>query len=147
LLDAHCELLAGLEFDNVEAGRLRKALIDCVAHGLRESVEIEAELKTLGFERLLVHTAALTVPGHFWVRRDAAFPDVRDGFLHTVALHHKNRALHKELKHAEAALDRDFTEENWARLTDIKAQIAAMEGTEAVIEGFGASSGRTSRAV
>ncbi|WP_448953106.1 DNA primase [Labrys neptuniae] len=145
LLDDHCEALAGLEFTNVEAGRLRQAVIDCVAHGLRESLEIETELKLLGFERLLAHIAALILPMHFWVRRDAAFPDVRDGFEHTVALHHKYRTLHKELRHAEAALDRDFTEENWARLTDIKAQIAAMEGTEAMIEGFGASSGRGSR--
>ena len=147
LLDDHCELLAGLEFENIEASRLRQALVDCVAHGLRESVAVEAELMLQGFERLLGHIAALSGPTHFWVRRDAAFPDVRDGFVHAVALHHKNRTLHKELRLAQAAMDQDFTEENWARLTDIKAQIAAMEGTEATIEGFGASSGRTSRAV
>jgi len=147
LLDEHCELLAELEFDNAEANRLRQALIDCMAHGSRESVEIEGELLALGFERLLQHIASVSVPTHFWVRRDAAFPDVRDGFMHAVALHRKNRTLHKELRFAQAAMEQDFTEENFARLQDIKAQIAAMEGTEAMIEGFGASSGRASRAM
>jgi DNA primase len=147
LLDQHCELLAELEFDNAEANRLRQALIDCMAHGSRESVEIEGELLALGFERLLQHIASVSVPTHFWVRRDAAFPDVRDGFMHAVALHRKNRTLHKELRFAQAAMEQDFTEENFARLQDIKAQIAAMEGTEAMIEGFGASSGRASRAM
>ncbi|WP_413988584.1 DNA primase [Labrys okinawensis] len=145
LLDDHCELLAGLEFDNAETNRLRQALIDCVAHGLRESPEIETELLGLGFERLLHQITSASALGHFWVRRDAAFPDVRDGFVHAVALHHKNRTLHKELRLAAAALEQDLTDENFARLQDIKAQIATMEGTEAMIEGFGASSGRLSR--
>ncbi|GLS19520.1 DNA primase [Labrys miyagiensis] len=145
LLDDHCELLAGLEFDNAETNRLRQALIDCVAHGLRESPEIETELLGLGFERLLHQITSASALGHFWVRRDAAFPDVRDGFVHAVALHHKNRTLHKELRLAATALEQDLTDENFARLQDIKAQIATMEGTEAMIEGFGASSGRSSR--
>ncbi|CAM5764295.1 DNA primase [Labrys miyagiensis] len=147
LLDDHCELLAEIEFDNAEANRLRQALIDCVAHGLHESPEIEVELHGLGFERLLHYITSVSAPTHFWVRRDAAFPDVRDGFVHAVALHHKNRTLHKELRLAAAALEQDLTDENFARLQDIKAQIATMEGTEATIEGFGASSGRASRAM
>jgi DNA primase len=147
LLDTHCELLAELEFDNAEANRLRQALIDCVAHGLRESPEIVIQLLGLGFERLLQQIASVSGPTHFWVRPDAAFTDVRDGFVHAVALHHKNRTLNKELRLAQAAMDQDFTEENFARLRNIKSQIEAMEGTEATIEGFGASSGRTSRAM
>jgi DNA primase len=145
LLDDHCEMLARLEFDNAEAHRLRQALIDCVAHGLRESPDIVAQLISLGFERLLQHITAFSGLGHFWVRPDAAFPDVRDGFVHAVALHHKYRTLNKELRLAAAALERDFTDENFARLQDIKAQIATIEGTEATIDGFGASSGRAVR--
>lgn len=147
LLDHHCETLAELEFDNAEANRLRGALIDCAANGLRESLEIVTQLESLGFERLLAHITATSAPTHFWVRRDAAFSDVQQGFMHVVTLHHKSRTLNRELRLAAAALEQDFTQENFAQLTDIKAQIAAMEGLEATIDGFGASSGRAARAM
>jgi DNA primase len=62
-----------------------------------------------------------------------------------LTLHRKMRTLHRELKLAAAALERDLTDENFARLSDIKVQIAAIEGAEATIEGFGASSGRAAR--
>ncbi|MDQ0392146.1 DNA primase [Labrys monachus] len=147
LLDHHCETLAELEFDNAEANRLRQALIDCAAHGQRESPVITAQLHVLGFERLLAHISAASAPTHFWVRHDAAFSDVQQGFMHVVTLHHKSRTLHKELRLAAAALEQDFTQENFAHLTEIKAQLAAMEGMEATIDGFGASSGRAARAM
>ena len=47
---------------------------------------------------------------------------------------------------AEAALPLDLSDENFARLADIKQQLAKSEGTEALIEGFGAPSGRGVRA-
>ena len=37
------------------------------------------------------------------------------------------------------------SEENFAWLRDVQAQLAALEGTEAMIEGFGLSSGRPVR--
>jgi DNA primase len=64
-----------------------------------------------------------------------------------VTLHRKMRTLNRELKLAAAAFERDLTDENFAHLTDIKTQIAAVEGAEATIEGFGLSSGRSVRAM
>ena len=136
LLDHHCETLAEIEFDNAEANHLRQALVDCAAGGLRESLEIEAHLRALGFERLLAHIDHMSAPTHLWVRRDAAFHDVQDRFIRVVTLHHKFRTLNKELRLAAAALEQDFTQENFARLSDIKAQIATMTGMEATIEGM-----------
>jgi len=49
------------------------------------------------------------------------------------------------LQKAEAALAREASEHNLARLRDIQAQLSALEGTEAVIEGFGETSGRHRR--
>jgi DNA primase len=46
------------------------------------------------------------------------------------------------LKDAEQALGHDNTEANIAWLRDVKARLAAADGTEALIEGFGESSGR-----
>jgi DNA primase len=45
------------------------------------------------------------------------------------------------------ALGQDNTEANYARLRDVKARLSSLDGTEALIEGFGASSGRASRSL
>jgi DNA primase len=60
-------------------------------------------------------------------------------------LHHKNRTLNRELKEAERALGEEPSERNYAWLLDVQSRLAAIEGTEASIEGFGALSGRPRR--
>jgi DNA primase len=45
------------------------------------------------------------------------------------------------------ALGADNSETNYARLQDVKARLSSINGTEALIEGFGASSGRQSRSL
>jgi DNA primase len=45
------------------------------------------------------------------------------------------------------ALGADNSEANYARLRDVKARLASIEGTEALIEGFGAASGRPARSL
>ncbi len=60
-------------------------------------------------------------------------------------MHRKTRTLHKELKEAERALGEDPSEENLAWLRDVQGRLSALEGAEASIEGFGASSGRPAR--
>ncbi|MGH8327498.1 MAG: hypothetical protein ACRET2_12115, partial [Steroidobacteraceae bacterium] len=62
-----------------------------------------------------------------------------------VALHRQWHSLVKELKDAETALGQDSSESNYLRLVDVKARLARMDGTEALIEGFGVSSGRGAR--
>lgn len=52
--------------------------------------------------------------------------------------------LNRELKDAERALGEEPSEANLAWLRDVQDRLAALEGTEALIEGFGASSGRLS---
>ena len=44
-----------------------------------------------------------------------------------------------------AALGQDPTEANYSWLQDVKARLSVIDGTEAIIEGFGASSGRAVR--
>jgi DNA primase len=51
------------------------------------------------------------------------------------------------LKDAEQALGHDNGEANYAWLRDVKARLAEVDGTEALIEGFGASSGRFQKSV
>jgi DNA primase len=60
-------------------------------------------------------------------------------------LHYKSVQLNKELKAAELALGDDPSEETFERLRDIQSQITTVDGTEALIEGFGSLSGRATR--
>ena len=63
------------------------------------------------------------------------------------ALHRQWHSLTRELKDAEAALGQDNTEANYSRLRDVKERLARLDGTEALIEGFGTSSGRPTRSL
>ena len=45
------------------------------------------------------------------------------------------------------ALGQESSEANYSWLQDVKARLSVIEGTEALIEGFGASSGREGGAV
>jgi DNA primase len=59
-------------------------------------------------------------------------------------LHRQWRFLIKALKDAEQALGRESTDANYSWLQDVKARLSVIDGTEGLIEGFGASSGRAS---
>ena len=62
-------------------------------------------------------------------------------------LHRQYHSLLRELKDAEHALGDEGGEANLAWLRDVKARLAEADGTEALIEGFGESSGRSQRSV
>ena len=71
--------------------------------------------------------------------------DAETGLKHALALHYKSVELNKALKAAEMALGDDPSEETFERLRDIQNQITTVDGTEALIEGFGSLSGRAAR--
>jgi DNA primase len=71
--------------------------------------------------------------------------DLAAKWTHVLTLHRKNRSLNKELKEAERALGDEPSEQNFARMRDVQVRLSAVDGTEASIEGFGASSGRPRR--
>jgi DNA primase len=90
---------------------------------------------------------AITTPSVWGARPEAAPDDVLMTWKQLVALHRQWHSLVKELRDAEAALGQDATEANYSWLQDVKARLSVIEGTEALIEGFGASSGRPVRAL
>jgi len=76
---------------------------------------------------------------------EAAAEDVLLTWKQLVALHRQWHSLTRELKDAELALGSDNSEANYTRLLDVKARLSTLDGTEALVEGFGASSGRPVR--
>jgi DNA primase len=79
------------------------------------------------------------------MRPEAARDDVIAWWHQIVSLHRRKRTLSRELKEAERALGADPTEANFAKLMDVKERLAVLDGTEALIDGFGALSGRPAR--
>ena len=96
-----------------------------------------------GLGDVLARTEAAVTHASDWpARAGAAQDDVIQWWNHVIALHHKDRTLHKELNEAERTYGNMPTEENWRWLQDVLERRAALEGSEATIEDFGASSGR-----
>ena len=147
LLHDHLEELAGVEFRHAEAARVKSALIDIFAHGGAPDAEAcSRNLAAAGWLRSLPASTRPSPPRRSGARRPEAAPeDVLMTWKQLVALHRQWHSLIKELKDAEQALGQDATEANYSWLQDVKARLAVLDGTEALIEGFGASSGRPVR--
>ncbi len=161
LLHDHLEELAAAEFRHVDTQKLKGALIDVFAHhfaeefakdagpdGDGERAALAAELGKRGFGDLLerIHRS-ITTPSVWGARPNAAAADVLLTWKQLVALHRQWHSLTRELRDAETALGADNTEANYARLRDVKARLSSLDGTEALVEGFGASSGRATRSL
>jgi DNA primase len=146
LLDTAAEQLAELEFLNGDMDMLRRAMLDIAAgqgHLTRDSLRAAVVARNYG--PILQRIEGATHPAD-WPAQDGAAPeDVRQWWTHVLTLHRKNRTLNKELKEAERALGEELSEQNFARLRDVRDQLSALDGTEASIEGFGALSGRPLR--
>ncbi len=149
LLHDHLEELSELDFRNAEADRLKGALIDIAAHAAALDADgLQAELAARGLTELAARIAAAITTRSVWGARPEAAPDdVLVTWQQLVALHRQWHSLLKELKDAEQALGQDASEANYLRLRDVKIRLGEAEGTEALIEGFGASSGRGARSL
>ena len=153
LLHDHLEELSQLEFRHAEAERLKGALIDIAAHSASHAAALDpaalqAELAGRGLAETAARIAASITSASVWgARPEAAADDVLVTWAQLVALHRQWHLLAKELRDAEQALGQDASEANYLRLRDIQARLARMDGTEALIEGFGASSGRGVRSL
>ena len=149
LLHEHLEELAEVEFRHAEATRVKGELIDIFAHGGAPDGEaMVAELARRGLADIAgrIHKA-ITTPSVWGARPEAAPDDVLMTWKQLVALHRQWHSLVKELRDAEQALGQSSTEANYSWLQDVKARLSVLDGTEALIEGFGASSGRPVRSL
>jgi DNA primase len=81
------------------------------------------------------------------VRAEAAAADAGESLRQAMVLQHRVRALDKELRKIEARLASAPSERDSALLRDIQAQLNALDGTEAAVEGFGSMSGRSTRSL
>jgi DNA primase len=155
LLHDHLEEVAALELAHPEAHKLRAGIIAAFANDHHHSPEpseqsekMRADLAAGGFSQSLQRVeGAITTSAVWGAQSGAAREDVLSTWHQLVSLHQKAHALFREKKDAELALADDSSEANLTWLQDVQARMAEVDGTEALIEGFGESSGRFQRSV
>ncbi len=173
LLHDHLEELAAIELRHAEATKVKAAILDIFAHdgshnegsvddgfgndavgaGFKpaptkapDAESILAELARRGLGEVTERIGKAITTASVWAARAGAAPDdVLLTWKQLVALHRQRHSLARELKEAEHALGQESTEANLSWLQDVKARLAVLDGTEALIEGFGTSSGRPVR--
>ncbi len=143
----HLEELASIEFRHVETQKLKGALLDLLAHdGESDPEALKTALAARGYADLYARIQnGITTLDVWGARPEAAPDDVLMTWKQLVTLHRQWHSLIKELRDAELALGQETTEANYFWLQDVKARLAVIDGTEAMIEGFGATSGRQVR--
>jgi DNA primase len=154
LLHDHLEEVAALELAHPEAHKLRAGIINAYAHYSHtddvaaETARLRAYLEKSGYIQQIQRVElALTTKDVWGAQPGAAAEDVLSTWQQLVALHQKTHALLREKRDAELALSQEQTDSNFTWLKDVSARLESIEGTEAQIEGFGDSSGRSQRSV
>jgi DNA primase len=155
LLHDHLEEVAALELAHPEAHKLRAGIIAAFAHDHHHASEpseqaekMRADLAAGEFSQALQRVERAITTGAVWgASPGAARDDVLSTWRQLVSLHRQWHSLLRELKDAELALGEVGSEANLAWLRDVKARLAEVDGTEALIEGFGESSGRLQQSV
>ncbi|MDR3485641.1 MAG: DNA primase [Bradyrhizobium sp.] len=155
LLHDRLEEVAALELAHPEAHKLRAGIIAAFANDhhhnsepSEQSEKMRADLAAAGFSQVLQRVDLAITTSAVWGAGPGAAPeDVLSTWHQLVSLHRQWHSLLRELKDAELALGDEGSEANLAWLRDVKARLAEVDGTEALIEGFGESSGRFQRSV
>ncbi|WEJ59665.1 DNA primase [Devosia sp. FJ2-5-3] len=147
LVEHSFEILAALDCETPLA---QKVLSDILALVVRHhdisADDLKSALGARGHGEALERMRDTLLRQGVWqAGPETAATDAEIGLSHALALHNKKVQLNRELKAAEAALGEDPSEETFERLRDIKNQITTVDGTEALIEGFGSLSGRATR--
>lgn len=149
LVEVHLEDLADIDLRSQTARKMLDELMAAVSANPEVGTEaVRERLNASGFSDELARIDMIMKSQGIWqVAPDADFRDAEVGLNHALALHYKSHRLNRELKAAEMALGNEPSEESYERLRDIQNQITSVDGTEALIEGFGSLSGRSTRSL
>ena len=147
LVDENFDEIESLDLGHSELKALHLALIDAHAHGQAgDRVTTVEAIRNAGLGDAWERAVGLIRRARMWpALDDAGLDDARDAFAQSLHLQRSAGTLHKELRAAEAALATDPTEENYRHFVEIQAQFRDVQAPEALIDGFGVSSGRATR--
>ncbi|WP_274628097.1 DNA primase [Arvimicrobium flavum] len=145
LVEEYFEHVEFLDLTNAELRRLHAVLLDTLAHDVNADRDAVIHgIAEAGITEIWERAVELVKRARQWpALAEAAAEDARDAFAQALHLHVSTRTLHRELKAAETALATDPSDENYLHLVEVKAQMRDAQAAEALIEGFGVSSGRS----
>jgi len=146
LAGRHAETLADLPLSGAALDSLKGEILDTAAldEGL-DAEKLSAHLKRRGHEAAIAEALATAGRLNVWfVMPDAALDDADTGLRQMVTLYRKSVTLDRDLKAAERLFAEDPSDGNLERLNEIREELRSSAGSEALIEGFGAASGRPS---
>lgn len=148
LIDENFAHVEFLDLANSDLKRLHAAILDAMAHDTANDRDaVIATVARAGCMEIWERAVGLIRRARQWpALEDAALDDARDALNQALHLQRSARTLHKELKEAEAAMDADPSDEVFRHIVEIQAQLDDVQAKEALIEGFGVSSGRAGRA-
>ena len=143
------DTFADLELPSGDLDRLRSCVLDAYAEAPpvdREGLLIELDRR--GTRTVFDAFEAKARHVRLWpVLPEAAAEDAREAVRQALHLQHRANALAVELKRAEESLGREPTEAAFAHLIEVKHELERVDGTEALIEGFGILSGRAAKSI
>ena len=151
LLDDYFDAIEHMNLPHTDLRRLHAALLDAMAHGVpHEREALIASFGTAGVDDAWQRAVALVRKAREWTALEtAAIDDVREAFGQAIALYSRVRELREQRASVQQALA-EATERGEEQscqnllhvLNTISMDIANMERLEALVEGFGVSSGR-----
>ena len=144
LIDPVFEEVASIDFESAALAEFRSRMLDLDPEAYVSAEALAEALvgRGLAAERDRILGVAAQMPDWWCLRAEGPLSDAEVVLRQCLALQRKTSALHKELRSAEAALASDPTEQNFARLLDIKTGLADLANAEAAAEGFGEFAGR-----
>jgi DNA primase len=149
LIHGFLDEFAAVDFTARELDSLRTQIISSAAAepGLDMSA-LKSHLIVKGFGPVMDRLENQATRLNEWFLGPAAAQDdARTGLRQMFALHRKTVTLVSELKAAEAAFVAEPTEENFNALSGLREELLSATGSEALIAGFGAASGRVVDAI
>jgi len=144
---------ASLKFNHPDARKLQEIFLDFLGSMMGKLQDedlrppLREKLQMAGMGEVVDRLAKQLKNARLWpLLEDAAFEDACDGWQQAYSLHVRNKTLRRELDAAEKALAEDDSDGNLERLLLIQQELTRVEGIEALIDNFGLSSGRPSKA-
>ncbi|MDX2155594.1 MAG: DNA primase [Hyphomicrobiaceae bacterium] len=136
LIEEHAEAISTLTFAEAGLARLRDALLSATMdENLLDRETLASHLTAQGFAPVLALVQrAITHKGDKFAEPEADRAAVETGWHHAVALHRKTE-LRRELAIAEQAWHEEGSDDAYARICEIQAELMRTDGTEPGFEG------------
>jgi DNA primase len=144
MLEDFWDDFANVDLGGSELDSLRTLILEAVSSSAgADALSLRNALAAKGFADTLtaLETQAKSLNDWF-LGPMAAADDVRTALRQMISLHRKTVTLDRELKSAEIAFANDPTDENLNTLSAVREELQSSLGSEALVAGFGAASGR-----